>query len=234
MTNTERIQANNAELQEILETVNALPDAGEGGDGWYDTFWDAFQQNGARTGYAYGLAGPGWTNEIFIPKYPIVVVGDASYMFNACGLTDFDFVEKGVSIDFSGMTRATYLFRDCSGIKRIGVFDCRGCKDVNRPFYGSGIQTIDSFVVTEATIYDNTFAQASKLENITISGTIGKSISFADSAALTATSAQSIIDHLKDLTGGTAQTLTFHAKVGAKLTDAQKAAIAAKNWTVAY
>lgn len=105
---------------------------------------------------------------------------------------------------------------------------------MNRPFYGSGIQTIDSFVVTEATIYDNTFAQASKLENITISGAIGKSISFANSAALTATSVQSIIGHLKDLTGGTAQTLTFHATVGAKLTDAQKSSIAAKNWTVAY
>ena len=36
------------------------------------------------------------------------------------------------------------------------------------------------------------------------------------------------------LTGSTAQTLSLHADVGAKLTDAQKAAASAKNWTLAY
>jgi endonuclease I len=47
-------------------------------------------------------------------------------------------------------------------------------------------------------------------------------------------SVQSIVDALKDLTGATAQTLTFHADVGGKLTDAQKATITAKNWTLVY
>ena len=47
-------------------------------------------------------------------------------------------------------------------------------------------------------------------------------------------SIQSIIDGLADLTGSTAQTLRLHADVGAKLTDAQKAAASAKNWTLAY
>jgi hypothetical protein len=45
---------------------------------------------------------------------------------------------------------------------------------------------------------------------------------------------QSIIDHLKDLTGQTPQKLTFHATAGGKLTDVQKAAITAKNWTLVY
>jgi hypothetical protein len=45
---------------------------------------------------------------------------------------------------------------------------------------------------------------------------------------------QSIIDGLTDLTGQTAQTLTFHKDVGAKLTDEQKATITAKNWILAY
>ena len=45
---------------------------------------------------------------------------------------------------------------------------------------------------------------------------------------------QSIIDGLADLTGATAQTLTLHADVGAKLTQAQKDAVSAKNWTLVY
>ena len=45
---------------------------------------------------------------------------------------------------------------------------------------------------------------------------------------------QSIIDGLADFTGATAQTLTLHADVGAKLTQAQKDAVSAKNWTLVY
>ena len=55
-----------------------------------------------------------------------------------------------------------------------------------------------------------------------------------NSPLLSAESIQSIIDGLADLTGGTAQTLTLHANVGAKLTDEQKATITAKNWTLVY
>ena len=51
---------------------------------------------------------------------------------------------------------------------------------------------------------------------------------------LTPETIQSIIDGMADLTGATAQTLTFHKDVGAKLTDAQKATITAKNWTLVY
>jgi len=65
-------------------------------------------------------------------------------------------------------------------------------------------------------------------------GTIDYSINFASSPNLIDASIQSIIDGLADLTGGTAQTLTLHATVGGKLTDAQKATITAKNWTLAY
>ena len=64
--------------------------------------------------------------------------------------------------------------------------------------------------------------------------TIKFSISFSNSSKLSDLSIQSIIDGLVDLTGGTAQTLTLHANVGAKLSDEQKATITAKNWTLVY
>lgn len=76
---------------------------------------------------------------------------------------------------------------------------------------------------------------ATNLERIRfVAGSIAKSIPFSFASKLDDVSIQSIIDGLADLTGGTAQTLTFHATVGAKLTDAQKATITAKNWTLAY
>jgi hypothetical protein len=60
------------------------------------------------------------------------------------------------------------------------------------------------------------------------------SLSLSDSPNLSPETIQSIIDGLADLTGETAQTLTLHADVGAKLTDEQKAVIIVKNWILAY
>jgi len=65
-------------------------------------------------------------------------------------------------------------------------------------------------------------------------GTLKKSLSIVSSSKLSDDSIQSIIDGLADLTGGTAQTLTFGPTVGGKLTEAQKAAATAKNWTLVY
>lgn len=81
----------------------------------------------------------------------------------------------------------------------------------------------------------NFFINCSGLENVRFKEkTLSVSLSLSHSEKLTAESIQSIIDGLADLTGGTAQTLTVHATVGAKITDEQKAAISAKNWTLTY
>lgn len=64
-------------------------------------------------------------------------------------------------------------------------------------------------------------------------GTIQKSVSFAQSPNLSADSRQSIVGGLADLTGKTAQIVTFHPTVYDALTEDEKATISAKNWTVA-
>lgn len=88
---------------------------------------------------------------------------------------------------------------------------------------------------TECTTTSSMWSGCRNLVTVTPkANTIKISISFADSPKLSDTSIQSIIDGLADLTGGTAQTLTLHKDVGAKLTDAQKATITAKNWTLVY
>jgi hypothetical protein len=100
-------------------------------------------------------------------------------------------------------------------------------------FLNSHVKTIDKLIVTDKLKYNSTFNGCSNLENIVFEGTIGNSISFANSPLLTTESVQSIIDCLKDLTGATAQTLTLHADVKANLTEEQLATITGKNWSVA-
>lgn len=83
--------------------------------------------------------------------------------------------------------------------------------------------------------FTNAFSSCVKLREVRFAeGAIFQSISLVNSANLSDASIQSIIDGLEDLTGASAKTLTFHADVGAKLTEAQKAAITAKNWTLVY
>lgn len=67
-----------------------------------------------------------------------------------------------------------------------------------------------------------------------VPNTIKTPVSILHSPKLSAETIQSIIDALADLTGQAAQAVTFHATVGAKLTDEQKATITAKNWTLVY
>jgi hypothetical protein len=83
--------------------------------------------------------------------------------------------------------------------------------------------------------FTNTFYQNVALETVRFkAGSVKGYLSFAQSGNLTDETIQNIIDGLADLTGGTAQPLTLHPTVGAKLTDAQKAAASAKNWTISY
>lgn len=94
---------------------------------------------------------------------------------------------------------------------------------------------IDLSACTTSTQVSNAFWLCYALEDIEfVPGTIMVSLYFKDSSLLTDASIQSIIDGLADLTGATTQTLTLHTNVVAKLTDAQKATITAKNWTLAY
>ena len=82
---------------------------------------------------------------------------------------------------------------------------------------------------------NSAFSNASAIKYFRVApGSIKVTQNIAKANLLEDGTIQSIIDGLADLTGATAQTITFHADVGAKLTDAQKAAITAKNWTLVY
>lgn len=178
----------------------------------YDSFWDTYQSNGNRINYMRAFAEAYWKDVIFKPKYPITCAMTQSYhtrnaesVFQASDITHID-----TPITVTGLTMTAFF---------------SGC-DV--------LETISSLTLNDVAGFVNTFTTCKKLKNITIGGSIDVNISFSDCSLLTDASVQSIIDHLKDLTGATAQKLTFHNTVGSKLTDAQKAAITAKNWTLVY
>lgn len=103
-------------------------------------------------------------------------------------------------------------------------------------YYTGRLTTIDGTPLdfSSSTNNINMFKGCSKLAYIRIvPNTIKSSADFSGSSSWDDESLQSIIDGLADLTGGTAQTLTFATQVKAKLTDEQKATITGKNWTIA-
>ena len=137
---------------------------------------------------------------------------DIAYPFISSGLEELDLTEFGAG----GMK-----FGTCKGL----AYNCTKLRSI--------LGELDFSEVTGN--IDIPFNNVSALVEVRIKrGTLYKTISFPNSPLLSADSIQSIIDGLADLTGQTAQTLTFHKTVGNKLTEAQKATITAKNWTLVY
>lgn len=118
----------------------------------------------------------------------------------------------------------------------IPSLDLRNGKDFSSMFsWSSKISEIGEMDISNATNVNSMFNYCEGLQKISfVQGCIKLSLNFAQSNKLDDASIQSIIDGLADLTGKTAQTLTLHATVGGKLTQAQKDAASAKNWTLAY
>ena len=217
--------------------------AGNYGEGYeagqqaeYDRFWDALQDNGNRTDYFAAFVF--WDDETFKPKYDIIPSGTAMYMFAKSQITNLvTCIENaGIVFDTSKSPHVGYLFNDASSLVEAPIIDATSSSSVDRLFNGcvslkkAGV----IFPENKITAFANAFARCGNLEDFTAYGVIDIPLSFANSSKLTTASVQSIIDHLADLTGKTAQTLTLHATVGGKLTDAQKASITAKNWTLVY
>lgn len=91
---------------------------------------------------------------------------------------------------------------------------------------------LDFSKTTDAT---GVFHNGYKLADVRfVKGSIKVDLPLGTNNSLSNESIQSVIDGLADMTGKSAKTLTLHATVGGKLTQAQKDAISAKNWTLVY
>ena len=176
----------------------------------YERFWDCFLapfKDGAA--FAYTFADKGWNdNTLNIPlKHLPLKPTSTNYPFRGCSATTLP------SIDFTN------------------------CENLNSTYgYARNAITIGTVILRSdgTNSFTNTFTYCDELENITFDGVIGASISFGRSPKLSIESVDNITDHLKDLTGATAQTITFHPTVGNALTDTQKSNIQSKNWSAVY
>lgn len=202
----------------------------EGKQDEWNSFWDTCQDNGNKTDYSYAFGGSGWTDENFNPKYPIIVTGGAYEMFVYSSITDL--TREGIVLDFSKCKdmRNAFLGSKTTKYPTIDLTNASACYGA---FMKSAVTDLH-IIVSDKTDCSTMLQLTTALVNLTVSGTIGTAMNLKDSSLLSAESVQSVIDALKDLTGATAQTLTFHKDVGAKLTDEQKATITAKNWILVY
>ena len=210
MTIAEKITRAKADFDEVYEAGKQAGGGGgnaeeafeEGKEAAYDEFWDEFQNNGGD--YKQAFASNCWDDKTYNPKNNIVctVSGESAFSGNT------KITSTKVPIEVRGCS-ANMMFTNCQ-------------KLVTIPFVGFYNNTGNSSFA----------ASCFNLENITIDGEIPFGIGFANASKLTDASVQSIIDHLKDLTGQTAAKITFHSNVVAKLTNEQYNQIANKNWYV--
>ena len=229
-------------LTTVYENQQKVFDAGKeaGKEAEWKSFWGDLLINGTRTNYNYAFYLPHWVGVLrnHPPAYDMKPTS-ASYMFNGWNSSSktFDLVavlkESGVTLDFSNCTNFARIFESNTTNSHVGVMDIRKGTNFTSAFAWAGIETIDKVIVDENVNFSAMFASYSALNNIVFEGVIGKALDMSACKNLTNASAQSVIEHLKDLTGATSLTIKFHANVTSALTAEQRAEITSRNWTLA-
>jgi hypothetical protein len=147
-------------------------------------------------------------------------------MFNGSNINEIIF-------DCSNITILSNSFQACPYLRNVYLTNTSKVKNWNYAFASSGIVTIETLDFSSATYINyQTLGYNNQLVNLKIvPETVKKTIDIRASARLSDESIQSIIDGLA--TVETAQTLTLHADVKAKLTEEQLTTITSKNWNLA-
>lgn len=215
-----------------------------GGDSWYDTFWDNYQNNGEsgvagtygkRTIFDKAFSGYGWYDANFSPKYNMKPLR-CSLTFQTSHITNLEELlqEQGRSIDTSDCEDFQQIFQDCRST-HLPKIDARNATTLSYAFSSRYLVSIRELVVSETTPFSNAFNAASNLVYMYVTGTIGQNrFDVSNSTKLDKESLMSIINALKDFTGtGETRTVTLGATNLAKLTDAEKAIATQKGWTLA-
>ena len=230
----------NIKAENIKQGVSILGVEGSLDSSFYDDYWDAWQDKGNRVNYSEAFRRVAWTPTSFRPKYDVKPT-NAYYMLGNGGdyTPSFDLSKHlddlGIVMDFSNCTQMDGVFAD-SRFTRLPIIDTRNAKSINNLFaFAFYIKKIDKLILKDdgTQTLDSTFQSMARLEDIEVEGYFGKTFSIQWAEFLTLDSAINIITHLKDLTDSTAQTITFHANVKAKLTNELIASITSKNWTLA-
>ena len=224
------------DMPACIQTVHSIGYE-EGQKSEYDARWDIIQDNGEASTYGNScFAGKSWTDSTFKPKHNLILKGNMSMLFYSSKITNLCqcLENAGVTMKCENVTNASQIF-SYSQVTHLPVLDFSTVTNANSSFGGaSKLKSIEKIISGESTKWSSAFDGCSALEHAIFGGVIGTSISFPNSSLLDDESTQSIIDHLKDLTGQTGQNVIFNATVAERLTQAQLDAIEDKNWTLVY
>lgn len=192
---------------EYADKVSDVYEAGQQSE--YDRFWDAFQQNGERSSYAFAFAGDSWNGENFKPKYDIKPKSTARYMFahaqKLVGQNIDELLSKsGVILDTSGITASDGFsnFMQYSCPHTMPEIDTTGVSNLSSFMYYASIYAIkkirfkDDGSQTVLTMFNN-----SNFVKVEVEGVIGKSLKLNSASSMTVASAISFITHLKNYSG---------------------------------
>ena len=190
----------------------------------YDEYWDSVRYKMSDSS-PYLFTGRFWSTTTFKPKYDILPKGNSSYYFYNNGFNG-DVVqlcsELGIRFDTSQVTLASLMF--CwAQFTRLGVIDSTNMTDIANLFNNcTNLVTIDKWIITERISFRNAFNNDTKLENLTIEGTIGQNgFDVQWSTKLSKASITSIINALSTTTSGLIITLSKTAVNKAFATNAE-------------
>lgn len=127
---------------ELAEKINEVYEAGKKAE--YDSFWDAYQENGNRRDYSNAFYN-NWNDDTFKPKYDIIATGAYS-IFGYSNMTNIN-----VIVDVSGASDSKAMFNGCSLLK-----------------------AVKKIIVSEKTTFSNWFTYCNSLEDVTFEGVIGQ------------------------------------------------------------
>lgn len=212
----------------VTDKVEKLIDRAKDEKIWYEQF----KNNGFATSSTYGLFNnyQGAT----LPRIDVSKFYTMAYFCgNAVNLERIDFyLNSGLATTFFNAFRQAYSLKYIKGVNTSKAqivtsmfYNSTALEEIEEPLDFSSVSSINN----QSSCFNGTNSLA---EVRFVAESIKWSITIP-SPVLSDESIQSIIDGLADLTGGTAQTLTLHATVKAKLTETQLATITGKNWSVA-
>jgi hypothetical protein len=197
-------------LTTIAENQQKVYDAGA--DKATKEFWDVVQDRGARSDYAYAFYR--WNAEYIRPYYKVVPKTYYPDMFRYC--TKLKKIESQY-FDMSQYTpqptanTAGYyrIFHSCSELEEIEDIGMKAGGYYQTYSYCSKLKKIAVWRVTKDCALNAPFGACSALEDITVEGTIGVSLSFQYSINLNVASMKSIITHLYDYSTESPATYTL-------------------------
>ena len=182
----------------------------------------------ASNGTSFSSMFYGCTSLTTIPQLDTSKGTNFTYMFQLCAsLTSVP------QLDTSKGTSFSLMFQGCTSLTSVPQLDVSNGTEFIKMFSScASLTSVPQLDTSNGTSFANMFSYCPKLANISfVNNSIKYSIPFAQSPLLSDESIQSIIDGLAMV--DTAQTLTLHADVKAKLTESQIAQITSKNWNLA-